>query len=132
MSDYRIGERKADNKILVLPVAAGEEIKERCMIAINSEGYAAVATKKTGLVIAGMSMQHVDNRNGENGARNVNVYRGSVVMARDETISETDILKKCYVSGGQEVTITAEGSSVAGVILEVKEEGLVTVDLSVQ
>lgn len=61
----------------------------------------------------------------------MNVYRGSVVMGNDGSIKQTDILKKAYVSGAQEVTITDTGSSMAGTILEVDDD-FVTVDIREQ
>lgn len=131
MDRYRLGERKADSSILVLPVAAGQEINAACMVALNSDGYAVAASKTEGLKVAGMSMQYVDNRNGKAGARNVNVHRGSVVVGNDGTIKDTDILKKAYVSGAQEVTITSTGSSIAGTILAADDE-FVTVDMKEQ
>lgn len=45
------------------------------------------------------------------------------------TIKETDILKPCYIKDEKTVTITADGSSVAGIILEVDDDG-VTVDMT--
>lgn len=131
MEEFRIGERKMDSSIMVLPVAEGEEMQTACMVALNTDGYAVLASKKTGLKVAGMAMQYVDNRNGKNGSRNVNVYRGSVVMGNDGSIKQTDILKKAYVSGAQEVTITDTGSSMAGTILEVDDD-FVTVDIREQ
>ena len=124
-------EEKMDSSIMVLPVAEGEEVQTACMVALNADGYAVLASKKTGLKVAGMAMQYVDNRNGKNGSRNVNVYRGSVVMGNDGSIKQTDILKKAYVSGAQEVTITDTGSSRAGTILEVDDD-FVTVDIREQ
>lgn len=131
MEEFRIGERKMDSSIMILPVAEGEEMQTACMVALNTDGYAVLASKKTGLKVAGMAMQYVDNRNGKNGSRNVNVYRGSVVMGNDGSIKQTDILKKAYVSGAQEVTITDTGSSMAGTILEVDDD-FVTVDIREQ
>ena len=122
MEEFRIGERKMDSSIMVLPVAEGEEVQTAWMVAFNADGYAVLSSKKSGLKVAGMAMQYVDNRNGKNGSRNVNVYRGSVVMGNDGSIKQTDILKKAYVSGAQEVTITDTGSSMAGTILEVDDD----------
>ena len=58
----------------------------------------------------------------------VSVKRGVFVWDNDGTIKETDILKPCYVKDERTVTITADGSSVAGIILEVADDG-VTVDM---
>ena len=55
--------------------------------------------------------------------------RGTFVWENDGTINETDILKKCYIKDEKTVTITADGSSVAGTILEVDDDG-VTVDMT--
>ena len=57
--------------------------------------------------------------------------RGTFVWGNDGTIKETDILKPCYVKDERTVTITAEGSSMAGIILEVADDG-VTVDMTQQ
>ena len=52
-------------------------------------------------------------------------------MGNDGSIKQTDILKKAYVSGAQEVTITDTGSSMAGTILDVDDD-FVTVDIREQ
>lgn len=70
-----------------------------------------------------------DNRNGADGEQTVSVKRGTFVWENDGTIKETDILKKCYIKDEKTVTITADGSSVAGTILEVDDDG-VTVDIT--
>ena len=59
----------------------------------------------------------------------VSVKRGTFVWENDGTIKETDILKKCYIKDEKTVTITADGSSVAGIILEVDDDG-VAVDMT--
>ena len=120
----RTGNRKLDNKILNLPVDASTELNECTMVAINSDGYAVVATKVAGLTVAGCVQQYTDNRNGTAGAVTVKVSRGAFVWKNDGTIKSTDILKKCYVSDSQTVTITSTGSSVAGTILAVESDGV--------
>lgn len=64
-----------------------------------------------------------------NGEQNVSVKRGTFVWENDGTIKETDLLKKCYIKDSITVTLTAEGASVAGIILEVAPDG-VTVDMA--
>lgn len=98
------------------------------MAAINGDGYAAPATASAGLKVAGCVQRYCDNRNGEDGEQSVSVKRGVFVWDNDGTIKETDILKPCYVKDERTVTITADGSSVAGIILEVADDG-VTVDM---
>ena len=52
------------------------------------------------------------------------VRRGAVVMANDKTIKQTDLLKTAYVSDATTLTLTAEGSSPVGQILEVMDDGV--------
>ena len=61
---------------------------------------------------------------GADGAKVVGVRRGAFVMANDKTIKQTDLLKTAYVSDATTLTLTAEGSSPAGQILEVMDDGV--------
>ena len=115
--------------MLNIPVKGGAELTEATMAAINSDGYAVEATASAGLLIAGCVQRYYDNRNGADGEQTVSVKRGTFVWENDGTIKETDILKKCYIKDEKTVTITADGSSVAGTILEVDDDG-VTVDIT--
>lgn len=117
------------NRMLNIPVKGGAELTEATMAAINSDGYAVEATASAGLLIAGCVQRYCDNRNGADGEQTVSVKRGTFVWENDGTIKETDILKKCYIKDEKTVTITADGSSVAGTILEVDDDG-VTVDIT--
>lgn len=125
----RTGNEKTGNRLLVLPAAAGETLTECTMAAINETGYAEAATKKEGLKVAGCVQSYCDNAQGADGGRDVNVKRGAFVWENDGTIKATDILKKCYIHDDVTVTITETGSSVAGTILAVEEDG-VTVDMT--
>lgn len=89
--------------------------------------YAVEASKAEGLNVAGCAMRYTENE-GAAGEEMVSVRRGAFVWNNDGTIENTDILKECYVSDAQTVTITAEGSSKAGVILAVEDDG-VTVEM---
>lgn len=123
----RVGNEKMGSMELNIPVAASTTITEAHMVAINSDGYAVEASKAEGLNVAGCAMRYTENR-GAAGEEMVSVRRGSFVWNNDGTIKNTDILKECYVSDAQTVTITAEGSSKAGVILAVEDDG-VTVEM---
>ena len=115
--------------MLNLLVKGGAELTEATMAAINGDGYAAPASASAGLRVAGCVQRYCDNRNGADGEQAVSVKRGTFVWGNDGTIKETDILKPCYVKDERTVTITAEGSSMAGIILEVADDG-VTVDMT--
>lgn len=125
---FRIGNERTGNRLLSLPAKAGVMLQEATMAAINADGYAEPATAASGLIIAGCVQKYCDNRNGEDGGQRVNVKRGTFVWENDGTIKETDILKPCYIKDKVTVTITADGSSMAGIILEVEPDG-VTVDM---
>lgn len=125
----RTGNERTGNSLLSLPVKAGAVLTECTMAAINADGYAETATATSGVKIAGCVRCFCDNTGGSSGGKTVEVKRGTFVWDNDGTIEVTDILKKCYVKDDTTVTITADGSSVAGIILAVEPDG-VTVDMT--
>lgn len=126
---YRTGNERTGNRLLNIPVKGGVELTEATMAIVNVDGYADKATAAEDVMIAGCVQNYCDNRNGEDGAQTVNVKRGTFVWDNDGTIKKTDILKKCYIKDEVTVTIAADGSSVAGTILAVEDDG-VTVDMT--
>lgn len=125
----RTGNERTGNQLLNLPVAAGKVMTEATMAAVNAEGYAVPASKAENLLIAGCVQRYCDNITGDNGDQTVSVKRGTFVWENDGSIKHTDVLKKCYIKDEKTVTITAEGSSIAGIILSVEPDG-VTVDMT--
>lgn len=113
---------------LNIPVAAGENMKECTIAAINASGYAVTGKKAEGLVKAGMVVVGADNTGGAAGAVNVRVQRGTFVWNNDGSIKSTDLLKTCYIAGADTVTITSTGASAAGTIIAVDPDG-VTVEM---
>lgn len=126
---YRTGNERTGNRLLNLPAAAGAELKEATMAAINADGYAEAASAAEGLRVAGCVQEWCDNSKGSDGEKTVKVKRGTFVWENDGSIKETDILKECYIKDEVTVTITSDGSSVAGIILAVEPDG-VSVDMS--
>ena len=124
----RIGNQKLGSTTLNIPVAAGENMKECTIAAINADGYAVSGKKAEGLVKAGMVAVGADNTGGTAGAVTVRVYRGTFVWNNDGSIKNTDLLKTCYIAGPNTVTITSTGASVAGTIIAVDPDG-VTVEM---
>lgn len=122
MSYSRAGHERLGNQQLIIPVKAATEILQGTMVAIGTDGYAVPAAQQEGLKVAGAAAEHVDNRSGADGEQEVSVKRGVFLWKKDQTIAKTDILKNCYVSSADTVTLTAEGSSVAGVILGLEED----------
>lgn len=125
----RAGNERTGSRLISIPAAAGEVITEGTMAVINAAGYAQTARAAEGLIVAGCVQNYCDNRNGADGGQHVQVKRGTFVWENDGTIQETDLLKTCYVKDAVTVTLTAEGSSAAGIILEAAPDG-VTVDMT--
>ena len=125
----RAGNERTGNRMLNIPVKGGAELTEATMAAINSDGYAVEATASAGLLIAGCVQRYCDNRNGADGEQTVSVKRGTYVWGHDGSFTERDIVKMWYIKDEKTVTITADGSSVAGIILEVDDDG-VAVDMT--
>lgn len=127
---YRVGNQKLSSMDLLIPVAAGEVIREATMVAVNEDGYAVAASKAEDLMVAGCAMAFADNTSGSAGAAKVPVRRAAFVWANDGSIQQTDLLKDAYVSDAVTVTLTGTGSSRAGKILAVEDDGAVTVDMA--
>jgi len=125
----RTGNERTGNRLLNIPVKGKTELSEATIAAIDADGYAVLASASAGLRAAGCVQRYCDNRNGADGEQTASVKRGAFVWDNDGTIKETDILKPCYIKDERTVTITAEGSSMAGIILEVMDDG-VTVDMT--
>lgn len=125
----RTGNERTGNRLINIPAAAGEELIEGTMAVINADGYAQSARAGEGLIMAGCVQTYCDNRVGADGEQDVSVKRGTFVWENDGSIQETDLLKKCYIKDSITVTLTSEGSSVAGIIVEVAPDG-VTVDMT--
>ncbi len=124
----RTGNQKLSSSDIYIPVAAGTVITEAAMVAVNTDGYAVMASKAAGQCVAGCAMGFADNTAGNAGALAVPVRRGAFVWDNDGSIKQTDILKDAYVSDARTVTITADGSSKAGKIIAVDADG-VTVEM---
>lgn len=127
----RTGNEKTGNSLLNIPVKAGQTLTECTIAVINTEGYAETATKEVGKIVAGCVQRFCDNATGADGAATVEVKRGTFVWENDGTIKNTDLLKPCYIKDDVTVSLTAEGSSYAGIILAVEDDG-VTVDMMTQ
>lgn len=127
----RTGNERTGNRLLNIPVKGGAELKEATMAAIGADGYAVPAAASTGLLIAGCVQEYTDNRNGGDGEQTARVKRGAFVWGNDGTIKKTDVLKPCYMKDSVTVSLTAENSSFAGIILAVENDG-VTVDMMTQ
>lgn len=125
----RIGNEKVGNQLLIVPAAVGSLLRENRIAVLNPQGYAEEAAQTAGQKVIGRIQEPCDNRNGQNGERQVVVKRGTFLWEQDGTIKNTDILKKCYITDAVTVSLEETGSSVAGTILGI-EESYVVVDMT--
>lgn len=125
----RTGNEKIGNQLLTVPAAAGILLRENRMAVLNPQGYAEEAAQAAGQKVVGRIQSPCDNRNGQNGERQVLVKRGTFLWEQDGTIKKTDILKKCYIADAITVSLEEKDSSVAGTILGI-EESYVVVDMT--
>lgn len=129
----RTGNEKLDSRTLLLPVASGARITEATMVAIGADGYAVPAAAAAGLIVAGVAMEPADNSVGEAGDIQVQIRRGAFVFENSATaanaVKKTDILKTCYIEDSITVSMSSTGSSPAGTVLAVEDDG-VTVELN--
>lgn len=125
----RVGNERTGNALLRVPAAGGVELVESTMAVIDADGYAKPAGTGENVLAAGCVQIYCDNRLGSDGEKPVHIKRGTFVWANDGTIKNTDMLKICYIKDAETVTLTAEGSSPAGIILEA-DDLFVTVDMT--
>ena len=111
-------------RFLVLPVAAGVKIYEGSLVAIGADGYAKPAAKGTGLTAAGRAERFADNTGGADGDITVKVARGVFVWDNDGSVTAAHVLKDCYIVDDCTVTATSTGSSKAGKVIAVSDDGV--------
>lgn len=110
-----------DGRTLVLPVKSNTKIFEGSLIVLDETGYAIPGKKAAGLLAAGRAEEFVDNTGtgGSNGAKTVKVRRGVFKFNNDdaEPVTAQDLLKDCYISDDETVTMLTTGTSKAGKII---------------
>ena len=111
-------------RFLVLPVAAGAKIFEGSLVMVGADGFAKPAVKGTGNTAAGRAETLADNTLGADGDITVKVARGVFVWDGDVTVTAASVLKDCYIVDDCTVTVTSTGSSKAGKIIAITEDGV--------
>lgn len=113
---------------LVIPVAAETVIYEGCLVVIDENGYAIPAKKAEGLTAAGRAEEFIDNTRGGNGDKTVIVKRGVFKWDNSgieaEAVNDSHLLQNCYIEDDCTVTSVSTGTSVAGKVVGVYEDGI--------
>lgn len=123
-----IGEKLAGRTALHIPAAAGVKILKGDFVAIGADGYAVPVSKATGLINAGQAVSDADNTGGDAGAVYVDTERGTLIYGNEGDITEKDLLKECYFSAADKVSLTGKTASSRAGIIVAADEGSVAVD----
>lgn len=114
-------------KMLVLPVKGATTIYQGALVAIDANGFAIPATKAASLTAAGRAEETAVNAAGADGDTTIRVMRGAFVFANSATankITKAHLLKPCYMEDDQTVSALATGSSIAGLVVRVGNDGV--------
>ncbi|SDU82171.1 hypothetical protein [Pseudomonas sihuiensis] len=111
------------------PVAASTRIFAGSLACLNAAGFSVPGSTSTTLKARGRAEEHVDNRDGADGALRIEIRRGvfrfSNSASADE-ITRADIGNTAYIVDDQTVAKTSATNtrSVAGIIRDVDEAGV--------
>ena len=111
---------------LILPVKGSTTIYQGALVALDASGYAVPGSKAATLTAAGRAEDTVANT-GADGEVSIRVARGVFVFdnATDAgKLTAAHVLKPCYIADDQTVTATADGASVAGLVIRVDDSGV--------
>lgn len=110
---------------VAIPVAANVKIFEGSLVVVDA-GYAKPGMEGEGLIAVGRAEKYVDNTSGVAGAKILNVRRGCFLLNNDgvSPITNTDLMKDCYVVDDETVSSDSTGRSIAGKIIEIDPDGI--------
>lgn len=118
-------------ELLIVPVKANAKLFAGGMAAADASGFAIPGAKAASLTTLGRIETSVDNTGGADGAVTVTVKRGTFKFENDATnpVTAAHIKKDCYFIDDQTVTSLSTGSSKAGVVLGIAQDGQIIVDI---
>lgn len=118
-------------RTMVLPVAANTKIYEGSLVVIDAAGYAKAASKAENLTAVGRAETLADNTGGTVGGAFVTVKRGVFIWDNDSAtnaLTIADVMKPCYIKDDCTVSKLSTGSSQAGKVIQVFDDGTVAVE----
>lgn len=112
-------------RYLGLPVKANTIIYQGGIVALDSTGMAVPGSKRAGLTAAGRAEETVQN-NGADGDTIIRVKRGVFVYNNSAAnpVSTEHLLKECYLEDDCTVCSSSDGTSVAGKVIRVDQNGV--------
>lgn len=113
--------RRAGERVS-LPVEAATKLYAGAMIARNADGRAVPAANTAGLVVVGRAEHQADNSAGAAGDLTIEIQTGLFAYAHGG-LTRADIGKTVYAADDQTVTLTPGNRVVAGVLVDVDDQG---------
>jgi len=105
------------------PVGAGQRIFAGSLVGVLGSGVAVPAGTAGIVAIVGIAQEHVDNRDGEDGDKNVNVRRG-VFALKGPGITPADYGKRVRAVDDESVALVQGNELAAGTVCGVDDEGV--------
>lgn len=118
---------KQQAKTLVIRMGGGVKIHAGAQVVLSASGFAIPGKTAVGLTYAGRAEESVDNTGGADGAKSVEVIRGSAFKwDNDGTVTQAHLLKQAYVVDDATVSATDGGGtrSSSGLIVGVDSDGV--------
>ncbi len=116
-----------DGKFDRVDVAGSTHIFNGAAVVLNAAGFAVPASAATGLRPLGVAREHVDNRDGADGAASVQFERGIFHFNSGtgaDTITDRHRGRTAYWIDDETVGLTDTGRSAAGEIVRVDARGV--------
>lgn len=118
-----------DGDLISFPMAGATKIYAGSLVVANANGFAAPGSAANTLTALGRAEEHVDNTDGANGAKSVNVRRRKAFKYANhgaDQVTQADVGKTCYIVDDQTVAKTSDTNarSAAGRVLGVESDGV--------
>ena len=119
---------RKDGELVGLKMAGSTLIETGKLVAVNASGFAVHASDATGLKVAGVAEETIDNSTGANGDKTVLVKRKKAFLLANSVtnaVAQAHVFTNIYVKDAY--TVSSNGgtnSIVAGKCLGIETEGV--------
>lgn len=105
-------------------VAASTKIYAGSLVCVTATGYAVPGSVSATLKAVGRAEERVDNSAGADGAKTINVLRGTFKFANAGDVTIAHLQTNVYINDDQTVSSVSTGKSVAGLCVAVDSDGV--------
>lgn len=117
--------KRRDGVSFSLPAAAGARLYAGSIAGINADGQAVPAGTAAAVAVLGIVQDHVDNRDGQAGDRQVPIRRGTfAVKAGQANLTNAAYGKTVKAVDDESVALADAGAIVAGIVRAVDADGV--------